>query len=116
PAKSEFIFERTLSTPTAVRGSWRFSLPDAEAPTSDVGALPPTPTNMGMRGRVGPRAALRGTARRVSNQAKATLVVGASGSQPRVGWLVIELTSLMEICRPRVLAPLISTSAGWHVC
>ena len=61
-------------------------------------------------------AALRGAEPRVPNQAKATLVVGASGSQPRVGWLVIELTSLMEICRPRVLAPLISTSAGWHVC
>src|SRR5262245_21665602 len=34
-----------------------------------------------------------------------SFVVAASGSQPRVGLLVIEETSLMEIWRPRVLAP-----------
>src|SRR5437879_3635262 len=41
--------------------------------------------------------ALRGAQHHVPIQAKATCVVDASASQPRVGWLVIELTSLMEI-------------------
>lgn len=43
-------------------------------------------------------------------------VVAASGSQPRVGVLVMEETSLMEICRPRVLGPFTSTWVGLHVC
>ena len=43
-------------------------------------------------------------------------VVAASGSQPRVGWLVTDDTSLIEICRPRVFGPFTSTSAGLHVC
>src|SRR5438477_7853348 len=45
-----------------------------------------------------------------------SLVVAASGSQPREGWLLIDETSLIEICRPRVFGPLISTSAGLQVC
>src|SRR5438093_387895 len=49
-------------------------------------------------------------------QANATFVVGASGSQPRVGWLLTEPTSLIDICRPRVFAPFTSTSAGLQVC
>ena len=43
-------------------------------------------------------------------------VVAASGSQPREGWLLMDDTSLIEICRPRVFGPLTSTSAGLHVC
>ena len=45
-----------------------------------------------------------------------TFVVAASGSQPRDGALFIEEISFIEICRPRVFGPLISTSEGSHVC
>ncbi|MBF8254376.1 MAG: hypothetical protein HW373_1071 [Deltaproteobacteria bacterium] len=48
--------------------------------------------------------------------ANITFVVAASGSQPRVGSLVIEETSLIEIWRPRVRAPFTSTSDGLQVC
>ena len=43
-------------------------------------------------------------------------VVAASGSQPREGWLLMDETSLIEICRPRVFGPLTSTSDGLQVC
>ena len=43
-------------------------------------------------------------------------MVAASGSQPRVGLLLIEETSLIEIWRPRVFGPLTSTSDGLQVC
>ncbi len=49
-------------------------------------------------------------------QATCNWVVAASGSQPREGWLLIEETSLIELCRARVFGPLTSTSAGWQVC
>jgi hypothetical protein len=48
--------------------------------------------------------------------ANATRVVGASGSQPRGGLLLIDPTSLIEIWRPRVLGPFTSTSLGLQVC
>ena len=51
-----------------------------------------------------------------ASQANCNFVVAASGSQPLVGLLVIEETSLIEICRPRVFGPLISISAGLQVC
>ena len=50
------------------------------------------------------------------NQVNCSLVVGASGSQPRVGVLVTDETSLMEICRPRVFGLFTSTSDGVQVC
>ena len=54
--------------------------------------------------------------RRQVNYAKATRLTDCSESQPRVGLLVIDAMSLIEICRPRVLGPFTSTSDGLHVC
>ena len=48
--------------------------------------------------------------------ANCSFVIAASASQPREGVLLIEETSLIEICRPRVFGPLTSTSAGLQVC
>ena len=45
-----------------------------------------------------------------------SFVVAASASQPRVGLLEIEPTSLIEICRPRVFGLFTSISFGSHVC
>ncbi len=45
-----------------------------------------------------------------------SLVVAPSASQPLGGLLPMDETSLMEICRPRVLGPLTSTSEGLQVC
>ena len=49
-------------------------------------------------------------------QINCSFVVVASASQLRGGLLLIEPTSLIEIWRPSVLAPLTSTSLGWQVC
>jgi len=45
-----------------------------------------------------------------------SFVVAASGSQPRDGLLLIDETSLIEICRPRVFGPFTSISLGLQVC
>ena len=55
-------------------------------------------------------------AARSIRQANATRVVVASGSQPRVGEVVTEEISLIDIWLPRVFAPLTATSAGLQVC
>src|SRR5262249_9548399 len=57
--------------------------------------------------------ALREAGSRYTN---CSFVVGASGSQPRDGLLLIEETSLIDIWRPRVLGHLTSTSQGAHLC
>src|SRR5205823_5689003 len=56
------------------------------------------------------------TVKRRTNYVNCNLVVAASGSHPREGLLLIEDTSLIEICRPRVLGPLTSISEGLQVC
>src|SRR5947207_13285268 len=62
------------------------------------------------------QAAARGRADSTSalivHQANCSRVVGASGSHPRVGLLVTEETSLIEIWRPRCFGPFTSNSAG----
>jgi hypothetical protein len=53
---------------------------------------------------------------RIAGYTNRISVVVACSSQPRVGSVVTEETSLIEIMRPRVLGLLTSICFGSHVC